>query len=158
LHRAVAAGRGAGRALSEVTDCPQHRRRGTIAIAHPSGTSNPRGTDAFRADTGEKEGGRRSSMPRSAHPSATIFGFGTAKHGNRRRQERSRQSARGTGPAQLRSQAAKAAERWLGGGAAFGRLQLHGVMVAAHRSLRGKRQSRQPPCRSEAGMVGGFAA
>ena len=52
----------------------------------------------------------------------------------------------------------KAAERWLGGGAAFGRLQLHGVMAAAHRSLRGKRQSRQPPFRCETGMVGGFAA
>ena len=33
-----------------------------------------------------------------------------------------------------------------------------GVTVAAHRSLRGKRQSRQPPCRCEAGTPGGFAA
>ena len=29
-------------------------------------------------------------------------------------------------------------------------------MVAAHRSLRGKRQSRQPPCRGEAGTWGGL--
>jgi hypothetical protein len=52
----------------------------------------------------------------------------------------------------------KAAERWLGGGAAFGRLQLHGVMAAAHRSLRILVQSRQPPFRSEVGTVGGLCS
>jgi hypothetical protein len=31
-------------------------------------------------------------------------------------------------------------------------------MAAAHRSLRGKRQSRQPPRRFEAGMVGGLCS
>jgi len=38
----------------------------------------------------------------------------------------------------------------------LGRLQLLGVTPAAHRSLRGKHQSRRLPFRSEAGMVGGF--
>ena len=33
----------------------------------------------------------------------------------------------------------------------LGRLELHGGMVAAHRSLRIFRQSRRPPCRGEAG-------
>ena len=36
--------------------------------------------------------------------------------------------------------------------------ELHCVMAAAQRSLRIPRQSRQPPFRPEAGMVGGFAA
>jgi hypothetical protein len=52
----------------------------------------------------------------------------------------------------------KAAEPWLGGGAAFGRLQLHGVMAAAHRSLQILVQSRQPPFRSEVGTVGGLCS
>jgi len=52
----------------------------------------------------------------------------------------------------------KAAEPWLGGGAASGGSKLHGGMAAAHRSLRGKRQSRRPPCRGEAGAEGGFCS
>src|ERR1051325_7099738 len=99
----------------------------------------------------EGRGGRRSSMPRSAHPSAIVFGFGTAKHEERGKSESFLSIGAEVCPAQRSSQAAKAAERWLGGGAAFGRLQLHGVMVAAHRSLRIIRQSRQPPFRCEAG-------
>src|ERR1051325_8938162 len=70
---------------------------------------------------GGREGGRRSSMPRSVHPSARIFGFGTAKReepGEKR--QRARQSARGARPAQRSSQADKAAERWLGGGGRLG--------------------------------------
>jgi len=44
----------------------------------------------------------------------------------------------------------KAAERWLGGGAASGGSELHGVTPAALRSLRITRQSRRLPCRSAA--------
>src|SRR5205823_3732519 len=40
----------------------------------------------------------------------------------------------------------------------LGRLELHGGMAAAHRSLRIFRQSRRPPRRGEAGMRGGFCS
>ena len=56
-----------------------------------------------------------------------------------------------TEAAQLPSQADNPPIRWLGGGAAVGGSELLGGTPAAHRSLRITRQSRRPPCRSEAG-------
>jgi len=60
-------------------------------------------------------------MPRSAHPSATIFGFGTAKHeepreGGTALVDRREERAPHNDPHKL----TKAAEPWLGGGAAVG--------------------------------------
>jgi len=52
----------------------------------------------------------------------------------------------------------KAAERWLGGGAASGGSKTRGGMAGAHRSLRGKRQSRRPPRRVRPPRRAAFAA
>src|SRR4029078_276542 len=74
-------GRGAGRALSESNNLLQTPKARKLS---QSRTRAPQAVPLARmrlAPIQEKgRGGRRSSMPRSAHPSATIFGFGTAKH------------------------------------------------------------------------------
>src|ERR1051325_5347926 len=98
-------------------------------------------------------------MPRSAHPSATIVGFGTAKHeetgedGNAlvaRHGER----APHNDPHKLTKAAGPLARRR----SRLGRLQLHAGTAAAPRSLRITRQSRRLPCRSVVGMVGGLCS
>ena len=135
------------------TDCFQHRRRGSCRNRSPERQRAIRLARMRSARATERRwevGAVRCHDLRTQAPqfSASARQSTRVKLG---RPEDCRSCCSWTGSAQLRSQAAKAAERWLGGGAAFGRLQLHGVMVAAHRSLRITRQSRQPPFRCEAG-------
>jgi hypothetical protein len=141
------------------TICSKHRRRGSSRNRAPECRKRSKSHGRIRRRyrrKGREVGAVRCYDLRTQAPQFSASA--RQKHEERGRSESFLLIGTGVCPAQRSSQAVKAAERWLGGGAAFGRLQLHGVMVAAHRSLRISRQSRQPPFRLRPARVGGFAA
>jgi hypothetical protein len=158
-HRAVAARGGAGRALSEATDCIQHRRRGNYRNRAPERRVQSKWNGCVWRRHREKLG-------RSAQFDATICA--SKRHNSRLRHGKSTRNGgrsesflsigAGVCPAQRSSQAAKAAERWLGGGAAWGGSNcmaswwLHIAPSEASVS-RGSHHAALRPAR-----VGGFAA
>ena len=124
-HRAVAAeARRRPRPLRIKQIAPNIEGAEAVAIAHPSCTSNSSGTDVFGEKyrrKGREVGAVRCHDLRTQAPQ--FLASARVKHVEPERMETLSSIGAEACPAQRSSQAAKAAERWLGGGAAFGRLR-----------------------------------